>query len=184
MKATETLMREHEVILSLLDTIESVMASVRAGAGVNGADLDEIVACIVNFADRCHHAKEEGLLFPAMARSGFPANQGPIAVMLQEHERGREHVQAVRAALERLAGGDVGALSELMEGLASYVALLRNHIAKENNVLFVMADQRVGGEERNALNEAFDRAEQDEQERKTQETYRAMVARLKLKYAG
>jgi hemerythrin-like domain-containing protein len=53
-----------------------------------------------NFADRCHHAKEEENLFPRMEARGVPRDGGPIGVMLFEHEEGRAYVRAIAGAID------------------------------------------------------------------------------------
>ncbi len=64
---------------------------------------------ITGFADGCHHRKEEGVLFKALQANGMPAGQGPIAVMLSEHEQGRKFTRNMRAAAQQLQAGDPAA---------------------------------------------------------------------------
>ncbi len=52
------------------------------------------------FADRCHHGKEEDMLFEVMIESDFNREAGPVAVMLYKHDVGREKVQVIRKAGE------------------------------------------------------------------------------------
>ena len=108
------------------------------------------------FADACHHGKEEDLLFTTLEEHGMPRDAGPIAVMLYEHRLGREHVAAMVAALPGARRAEEGAVPRLVNAGRSYVELIRNHILKEDNVLFDMADQMVGGMARSALCAAYD----------------------------
>ena len=79
--ATKNLENDHVYILRLIDVMEIITKSIRPDIG----DLESIVNLIKNYADGSHHAKEENLLFPLLAQRGFSREQGPVAVMLQEH---------------------------------------------------------------------------------------------------
>ena len=103
--------------------------------------LGQCVEFFQLFADACHHAKEEDLLFPVLESRGVPNEGGPIGVMLHEHRLGRQYVGAMAAALERLGAGDATARSDLVRAAHDYLDLLRQHISKEDNVLFMMGDQ-------------------------------------------
>ena len=70
---------------------------------MNKKHFDDIIEFSKVFMDRCHHTKEEELLFPAMVAAGFPKDS-PLAVMLHEHELGRNHIKAVNEAFPDIAG--------------------------------------------------------------------------------
>ena len=130
MTATAVLRAEHVMILRALDALET-LASREAGdeAPPPGA-WTALVEWLRTFADLRHHAKEERLLFPALEAAGVPGPGGPIEVMLEEHERGRALLRAMR---EAPAAGRGARARE-------YARLLRAHIAKENEILFELAD--------------------------------------------
>jgi hemerythrin-like domain-containing protein len=130
------------------------------------------------FADRCHHHKEEQLLFPALAEKGVPTEGGPIAVMLHEHDQGRAHIRAMGAALERYQAGDRKAVQDLAAAATGYTQLLRAHIWKEDNVLFQMANQALSAEEQQALAAEFDRVELEVMGAGTHERYHQMLDSL------
>ena len=75
----------------------------------------------------------------------------PVAAMLQEHEGGRERVRRLEAALDATADGDADAVARVAENLSAYAALLRSHIAKENNVLFPLADRLMNADDQREL---------------------------------
>jgi len=184
MKATEILVHEHEIILGILDVIDAVTGRIDAGGRVDTADLGNILDIIVNFADRCHHAKEEGILFPAMVKAGFPDRQGPIAVMLHEHEVGRGHVKAMKEALAGISSRGDESLKAFALYAAEYAALLRNHIYKENNMLFKMADDRLDTGEQDKLFKEFEKVEREKIGPHVHERYHEMANALARKYLG
>ncbi len=162
MRATIVLMDEHRVIERVLSALEKALQRLERGEGVEAEFFLKAAEFSQGFADGCHHRKEEGALFPAMVSSGLPRESGPISVMLAEHEEGRRLTRAMRAAAERMGAGDPRAVGDVMTHAAAYAALLRSHIAKEDGVLFPMADQVIVPAEAARLETAFERIEKEE----------------------
>jgi len=139
MHPTEILSQEHRVIENMLDEMEEQVQAAAAGQPFPRRFFDEALDFFRNFADGCHHAKEENLLFPRMKERGVPENGGPIGVMLAEHDQGRTYLKGVRENLEAAGQGDPGARQRVCANATGYIALLRQHIQKEDNILFRMA---------------------------------------------
>ena len=142
MKATEILIREHDLILRGIRVLEAMARLANAGTAVPAADARVIIEFIRKFADGIHHAKEEGVLFPAMQAAGIPNQGGPIGMMLTEHDEGRAAVRKMDEAVSAFGTGPA-ALEAFSRAAFDYSTLLSNHIFKENNVLFRMADQVI-----------------------------------------
>jgi hemerythrin-like domain-containing protein len=162
MTATEILKDEHRLIKRVLDWGEAEIARIDGGKRPDTAKLTQAVDFIRNFADRCHHAKEEGLLFTRMEEKGMPREGGPIAVMLHEHVLGRAHAAAMAASLDGAGRLEPAALASLREHLAGYIGLLRAHIDKEDQILYPMADRLLGPADQEALLRDFERVEREE----------------------
>ena len=96
-----------------------------------------------NFADACHHGKEEDRLFAKMVEHGFPKEQGPIAVMLIEHDEGRRCVRILANVGAGPGPLQPGEREEVRRDAAVFISLLRQHIQKEDKVLYPMALQAV-----------------------------------------
>jgi hemerythrin-like domain-containing protein len=157
----EGLKREHRAIECVLRAMGMINERLVAGEAVEVELLERCIEFIRTFADGVHHQKEENLLFPAMHRCGVPAEMGPIACMLKEHHQGREFVARMRAAVEGLRSGRPGAADQFRTAAAGYAELLAQHIYKEDNILFMMAERIVGEETLTALAPEFERAEAD-----------------------
>lgn len=153
--ATQNLEHDHEQILRLIDVM--FVMSERKASSAN--DIEKVIYLIRNFADGLHHAKEENLLFPAMVTHGFSEEQGPIAVMLSDHVQGRKFVKGMVEGLEKFKIGNPDALTSVYENMIGYGQLLRNHISKENNVLFRMADKAIPPSELEQLRIEFEEIE-------------------------
>lgn len=153
-KATDDLRHEHETILSVLEIAEDVAKS----RHTDEAKLKfgyEFTYFLSVFTDRCHHGKEEGHLFPTLVMKGVPEKDGPIGVMLQEHQTGRSYVASMKQAEEAKN------LDELFKTIAEYSTFIRNHIAKENNILFPLADKVLSDAEQTEMFENFEIHEED-----------------------
>jgi hemerythrin-like domain-containing protein len=158
---TQVLMAEHELILQALDALEKKVAAIQAGAAPDRAYFDTAVTFLRGFADKCHHGKEEHLLFKRMTERGFPIQGGPIGVMLSEHEAGRAFIRGIADGAAKL-GTDPAAARQIIENTRGYIDLLRAHIDKENTVLFPMADRALGPEDQAYLAKEFERFEAEE----------------------
>ncbi len=160
MKATDALKEEHEAITEMLEVLERIIQRIESGGEANLEDLEGILEFIRVFADRCHHGKEEDILFPAMEEHGVPRD-GPIDVMLMEHEQGRGYVSNMAEALENYGSGKIGTLDEFMENAKKYIELLRKHIEKENNILYRIAEIHIPEDEDERLLERFEELERE-----------------------
>lgn len=160
MYATQQLRDEHELILGVLAALEELAGRLQDGRTVSHDRLGEIIEFLQVFADKCHHGKEEDILFPALGRAGIPTEGGPIGVMLMEHDQGRAYIREMMDALGRLrAGQDAG--RAFAETALGYVSLLRAHIQKENTVLFVMAENYLSPEVHARLAQQFGQVERE-----------------------
>lgn len=175
MTPTEILKHEHKVILLVLGAAEKAVDAIKTTGEVNVSEIEQMLDFFRNFADRCHHAKEENLLFIKMQEKGMPKDSGPIAVMLKEHEFGRNKLRAVAEALPQAGKGDISATAKIMENLSEYTKMLRAHIAKEDNVLYPMGDKIFTEEDQTSLSEAFDKVEKEEMGEGVHEKYHKLA---------
>jgi hemerythrin-like domain-containing protein len=178
MKPIEDLKSEHEGILLMLDVLEKMSEKIAAGKSVPIDHLKQIIDFFQVFADKCHHGKEEGLLFGAMEEAGVPKEGGPLAVMFSEHGRGRQFIGEMKDLLSSYEKGESGALVVLTTPALQYVNLLRSHIWKENNVLFPMAEKVVPAAKLELIGEQFDRFEKEEIGQGTHEAFHEMIEKF------
>jgi hemerythrin-like domain-containing protein len=147
-RPTEILSQEHRVIEQVLDCVDVLAQRALKDGALDAEAAAQALEVISTFADTCHHMKEENVLFLRMQQRGIPVHVGPIAVMLHEHEAGRERVRAMRAALARHVQGERAAAKEFAENAFAYTELLREHIGKEDHVLFPMAEACFSDQDR------------------------------------
>lgn len=135
------LREEHQIILRVLNVLRRLVERADAERGFEIAALRKCVEFFRLFADACHHAKEEDLLFPVLESRGIPKDNGPIGVMLYEHKIARELTAQMGEAVEATAQGDATAESQFCAVARQYIDLLSRHIHKEDSILFNMGDQ-------------------------------------------
>jgi hemerythrin-like domain-containing protein len=161
MDAIETLMTEHRVIERVLDGLVGFAEEVQRKGSTEKDELGRFVTFIREFADACHHGKEEDILFAAMVEHGFPRNGGPIAVMLHEHDQGRGLVGILRERAGQSAAWSDGDRTEIAEVSRGFAQLLRAHIHKEDAILYPMAEQHLPSDALAAVGDACEAYERD-----------------------
>ncbi|HYT57834.1 MAG TPA: hemerythrin domain-containing protein [Verrucomicrobiae bacterium] len=174
-KPTEILSDEHRVIERVLSALEQLT---RLPVSDSVERWQKALEFFGHFADQCHHFKEEKVLFPAMEAHGIPSEGGPIGMMLAEHEEGRAHVRAMLAGVEQIAAGNAVSAESLLSHAHAYLILLREHIQKEDDILFRMADEVIPQDEQRQILKQFEAHEAEEMGAGTHEKYLNIVTEL------
>jgi len=178
MQATDILMGEHRNIEKVLDALDTAASRLWAEEEIRPGFFIEAADFIKGYADGCHHAKEEGVLFISMQKHGVPVQGGPIGVMLDEHEQGRMTTSAMRQAAERWEDGDDAAIRDVIQNARNYVSLLRQHIAKEDQILFPMAERALPLADQEQMLEAFKRVAREDISESVCANYLELAERL------
>ena len=139
--STSSLRRDHELIEKVIKSMETTIQLLNEGKQIPESILKPVIDFSKNFTDVCHHSKEEGSLFPALEQAGMPRNMGPIAMMLMDHERSREIANYMEEAAKEYI--DSGNSTNLINYMKQYVEHITEHLWKENNRLFLMAEARL-----------------------------------------
>jgi hemerythrin-like domain-containing protein len=146
--AIECLRREHDVILTVVELLEGV-----AGASKDGRVARDYVEAAIEFVriyvDANHHAKEEYVLFVEMAAD--PRLSAIADALTHDHDDGRELVDEIECAVldDRPAAGPI----------LAYAAFIRNHIRRENEMIFPTIENAFGEETIAKLERRFQQIE-------------------------
>lgn len=178
MTPTELLKHEHKIILIILSAAEKIIKTIQTTIETKINEIKKLLDFFTNFVDRCHHTKEERLLFTKMNERGIPKYSGLIPVMLKEHEYGREKLNVVSLALPLYEKGDLSAKRDIVYNLEEYIKTLKNHIDKEDNILYPLADSVFTNEDRKFLQDAFDKIEKEEIGEGVHEKYHKLAHEL------
>jgi hemerythrin-like domain-containing protein len=138
MKATEILKLEHDIILERLNYLAiDLQHSLRYRID----NIQKGIDFILDFVDKFHHTKEEEIYFKWMGEKDADTLEGPVKCMYSEHDMGREWVDSAQKALNELAKGNSSAEKVVKENLRLFIAMIREHIEKENTLIYGIADK-------------------------------------------
>ena len=138
----DELSSDHKKILESLAHLESSI-------GENELDKEQIKRFLdftKNFSEP-HHKKEEDVLFPALEKKGMPNEGGPIGMMLFEHNTKRDYIKKMEKGLEENDAASIKTNSQAV------ISLMREHIFKEDNILYPCAKDFLSDEELSDLAE-------------------------------
>ena len=178
--ATKNLENDHVYILQLTD----IMVRMTKAQANDVNSLKSVVNIIRNYADGLHHKKEEDLLFPLFEQRNAGGHCGPVGVMLMEHEQGREYVKGMVENIELFEHGNEEALHTVHQNMLGYAELLQNHIYKENNILFRMADDIFSEDDQNILLDKFGKIESSAEDGQKMEDFVAAIDKLAKAYSS
>jgi hemerythrin-like domain-containing protein len=160
MQPIKDLKMEHEAVRLTLRILDKICRRIEKSEEISDLrHIDQLLEFFKVFVDKCHHGKEEELLFPALENVGVSREGGPIGVLLHEHQQGREFVRSMNATLSHYTQGDRKAAAEFVKTARSYINLLDQHIDKENGVLFPLAEKHLSAQEQAKLWEGFEMIE-------------------------
>jgi len=149
------LMIEHRLIERRLALAKRQLADLEAGK-VDNALLVDFVAFIRQYADHCHHGKEEDLLFIALDTKPLSSEQARLlAELREEHLVGRKltrELDDARAAYQR---GELDALQTIVGHIRQLLDFYPKHIEKEDRPFFLPVMKLFSPSEQEELFRAF-----------------------------
>lgn len=150
---------EHDAIRLVVGAMAVFAERLQLGQSVPKESLHDIVEFMRVFGDRCHHGKEEKVLFPLLEQKGVPIQGCPVGVPIHEHERGRVLVTQLEQAAGTYADGQADAGEQLRQSLDGLAALYPGHMWREEYLLFPMVKKILSPAEMESLEEQFERVE-------------------------
>ncbi|MFI5378889.1 MAG: hemerythrin domain-containing protein [Tepidisphaerales bacterium] len=177
-----TLRNEHRVIERVLGVLATLVKRFRSGGGFEKDAFLDCIQFFRLFADACHHGKEEALLFPKLEARGIPRERGPIGVMLYEHQVGRDLVRRMADAIQSGENGNPTAGMQAVEAADQLVAHLSQHIAKEDNILFVMGERVLSEDDQQQLCTGFNEVGCRQFEGKTRAELQRLAAEIETRW--
>ncbi|MGM0406265.1 MAG: DUF438 domain-containing protein [Thermoplasmatota archaeon] len=127
----KTLMLEHEEILKSLEVLEDIAERIKEGISEEDKERLKEAAYHLIEAEK-HHKREEDTLFPRLKDKGIT---GPPRIMEMDHE----DLWPRKKKLDKLVKSPEKNADEIKENIDYIVFHLRDHIFKENNILYPSA---------------------------------------------
>jgi hemerythrin-like domain-containing protein len=178
-KATEQLRKEHKAVKLMLLVLDKMCKKLEAGEKINPDHLDSLIEFFQVFVDRCHHAKEENMLFVAMQKTMDPNDGDRIGALIKDHVSGRNYIRDLAAASALYRKGDTKAAKMITQSARHYMTLLIQHIDIEDNVLYPLADARLSVQKQEELLGEFDILEVEQIGIGKHEEFHRMIEKLR-----
>ena len=124
---------EHEVITLAIGKAHEARSLVGKDNEAYEWIISELIRFFRQYADHYHHYKEEQILFPELAKKSDLLASGIITEMFSNHEDFREQLGLIEADLH------AGDFAEAADKMDAYTEALQDHIAVENDELFLAA---------------------------------------------
>ena len=166
---TEELSNEHQNILKLIDAMLAEGEKLENGKKLEKAFFEKAIDFIKNYADRYHHAKEEDILFRVLLENLENMHCNPIPVMLHEHESGRNYVKGMEEGLNE------NNQEKIIGNAREYGFLLKEHIYKEDNVLYPMAEEALNDQQKETVLKKYEKVETGEFSKENVQKYLNVV---------
>lgn len=159
-KCTSVLEQEHQTINKAIAAMSVAADKLEGGQALDPSVLQDFSAFLHDFSEECHHAKEERFLFPLLEARGVPASGCPLAVLHNEHEKGRALLTQLDDATQVFVatGADKDGLISTLRDL---VRLYVGHMWKEDYLLLPMADKILSDDDQATLCEQFSAVERE-----------------------
>jgi len=147
----EDLMQEHGVLQRVVIIYDAAALRIERHEQLDPAVIAKAAGVVRRFVEDYHERTEEKFVFPRLQAAG--RELGLLAVLLHQHERGRQLTDEI------IHRAGAGASPELAQALRSFGRMYRAHAAREDTVIFPAFRQVVGGTEYEELGEQFEERE-------------------------
>lgn len=176
LKISDILTEEHKNILKFIDALLKKCDQIENGKSVDKDFFTQAISFIRNYADKFHHAKEEELLFKEMNKCADDGclHCNPVEQMIFEHDEGRNFVKEMEKGVE------TNDKKKVVENARGYAGLLQQHIFKEDNILYPMAESVFTDNVKKKMIKEF--IEIENKRKKDKDKYEKFVRELRDRY--
>jgi hemerythrin-like domain-containing protein len=152
MQPIAPLMIEHRLVDRMIVVIDTERARMDRDKTVDPAFVDTIIDFIITYVDKTHHAKEEKLLFTAVATKNITAEQKNIMdELIREHRTAITIVDRLTDAKNRYQKGEQTAIQDINTALGEITTLYRKHVITEDKHFFLPVMKYFSKEEKDAM---------------------------------
>jgi hemerythrin-like domain-containing protein len=146
------MMIEHRLIERMIRVMKQGLLRAEEQQKINPRFIETAADFIRAYADRCHHGKEEDILFRELKKKKIAAeHQAVMEDLVEEHKRGRQVTARLVEANSRYMKGDERALSEIFECIRTLIGFYPKHIEKEDKNFFLPVMAYFSKEEKDGM---------------------------------
>ncbi|MDR3653149.1 MAG: hemerythrin domain-containing protein [Paludibacter sp.] len=181
MTPTENLIQEHKIINELLGIMSKIAKKIKSNKVFYANDIEDIMIFLKNFIEKSHHGKEE-IFYPLLMVEEIPIESEIISHMLYEHVLTRNYLEDINSCIENCKIGNAFSVELLAETLLNYVVLERNHLNKELNIIYPIANDNLSERKQNEIQKQFERLDEIIEAHRFIDNYYSLLKDLKIKY--
>lgn len=148
-------MYEHKAIKLMLNVMSNISKSIKDKKVFYTNDVEKIVDFLFVYVDKCHRNKEEAVFYPALIMTEYPADKMPVGLIINEHSIGKGYLDEIVCCVENCKIGSIFSGERIADCIANYVQLIRNHIKKEENDYFPIANKALSDEAQDEISKQF-----------------------------
>jgi len=182
MTPTENLKNEHIDIIELLNIMSKIAGKIKSNDVFYTSDVEDIIEFLKYFIDKSHHGKEE-VFYPALKDAGIHKEAELINVMLSEHVLAKNYLMDIDSCVVNCKIGNDFSGELLADSLTKYVVMIKNHIQKEEEIIFPLADRELSIENQQEIANEFERIEEKILHHGFHEHYHSLLLKLESKYS-
>ena len=154
-KTLDIIRDEHRSISAILHGMEYLVDRVRARkAKINPRVFRAMIYYLDTFSERMHHPKEDRFLFSALRNRGGEAATA-VADLEREHAAGGNALRRLEQCLVRYEEGGDREFQAFADAVAKFVREYRDHMHKEESIVFPMAERLLSAQDWQAIDRAF-----------------------------
>jgi hemerythrin-like domain-containing protein len=181
MSPTENLKNEHKEINELLKIMSKIAGSIKSNKVFYTSDVEDIIEYMEIFIEKSHHGKEE-IYYTKLELYGVLKDTELLNEMLHEHTRSRNYLKDICTCVVNCKIGYTFSGDMLAESLTNYVLLIENHMLKEEDIIFPLADIKLSDENQHEISIEFDKIEESIVKHGFQDHYHTLLKNLQTKY--
>jgi len=175
------LMIEHRLIEKMIAVMKEHLKAIEEQSHIPSGFIEATVDFIRTYADRCHHGKEEDILFRELKKKSMsPQHKRTMEELIEEHVWGRNTTKALLESYTSYRHGNAESLSGVIAHLKELIDFYPVHIEKEDRHFFRPVMEYFTQEERDAmLEEGF-----EFDQKLIHEKYRDIVENAEITFLG
>lgn len=146
------MMIEHRLIERMIKVMNRALLQAERQKKIDSRLIETATDFIRAYADRCHHGKEEDILFRELKKKTITdEHQAVMEELVEEHKRGRQVTGRLVEANARYMKGEEDALPEILECIRTLIGFYPKHIEKEDKRFFLPIMGYFSKEEKDAM---------------------------------
>ena len=183
MRATENLIKEHRKINELLNIMSKIANRIKSKDVFYPSDVDEIVDYLVILIDKSHHGKEDEVFYPELILSGVPKEKAPLSMIDYEHTLAKRYLNDITGCVVNCKIGNDFSGELLADSMTKYVVVIQNHIQREEETIFPIADKVFSVEQQAEITKRFENIEAQAISYNFSDRFNQLLNKLRMKYA-